>query len=721
MFGLNTIWSTSSKSIFYMAPYLTESGQVPITSGFYVNELCNGLKNNPNFKSSTFGSQSKSSVTIPDEEYEQINEIKAEILNTMNLDIIPDNIKYLFDINVNNTIIEHWSNGLYQLSNLYTSLNDIREASIVEELTEAINTYKDTPDIDKKKELKELQNTTINKLTQHIVENYKKFNEIYKNIITQKDQLYKKLSYMATKIENKSDLNNLFKMILFLNKTFPWWVEMIIWNMKIDFDDKICSNYIIILDALNDLLKEDSILQYCDKFDIYKTILSNINYFEGYIKIDCFTITDSNNEKLKTLKNCRKSENEMIQPIQIENKRLQDNPLQVNPLQVRKIFLKSIDQQKIEDLPKEEQDRLIELNDVKFNNVSVDFLEKLRGLTNPDENLSKQDPNEITKLAQETSVVEKPVPILRVIKPIRTAATIVQYVPKEGPETVIQKNGFGGALIQNNSINTTTTTATTENKITSEKLNDFYLKTYKYNIGNHLKSFIPLIKDIDTKYPNKDINLQDDIPKDFNYFKDLINKILLIYIDYTNSSFIPKINTNTIIDELEKIKNTYTVDKMNTILNMYSRQLDIYMVINRIMNAEELSNIDLINIINDNLNYNTYNSLNIPFTLLQLKYRLMTGDISEKGLNIEDLSVDNFSEKGVAEGIKPQIDYTKLYPVTQQFNNIQSPISVYGGISLKHRKNKKFLNTMKRKSNKHRKHTIKRKSNKNKKYTRRKK
>ena len=397
---------------------------------------------------------------------------------------------------------------------------------------------------------------------------------------------------------------------------------MIISNMKIDFDDKICSNYIIILDALNDLLKEDSILQYCDKFDIYKTILSNINYFEGYIKIDCFTITDSNNEKLKTLKTCPK--NLPIKPIQIENKRLQDNPLQV-----RKIFLKSIDQQKIEDLPKEEQDRLIELNDVKFNNVSVDFLEKLRGLTNPDENLSKQDPNEITKLAQETSVVEKPVPILRVIKPIRTAATIVQDVPKEGPKTVIQDE-FGGALIQNNSINTTTTTATTENKITSEKLNDFYLKTYKYNIGNHLKSFIPLIKDIDTKYPNKDINLQDDIPKDFNYFKDLINKILLIYIDYINTSFIPKINTNTILDELEKIKNTYSVEEMNTILNMYSRQLDIYMVINRIMNAEELSNIDLINIINDNLNYNTYNSLNIPFTLLQLKYKILKVGISEE-------------------------------------------------------------------------------------------
>ena len=715
MFGLNTIWSTSSKSIFYMAPYLTESGQVPITSGFYVNELCNGLKNNPNFKSSTFGSQSKSSVTIPDEEYQQINEIKAEILNTMNLDIIPDNIKYLFDINVNNTIIEHWSNGLYQLSNLYTSLNDIKEASIVEELTQAINTYKDT--LDKKKALKTLlEKSGINNLTQNLVEKYREFNEIYENIITQKDNLYKKISYMATKIENKSNLNNLFKMILFLNKTFPWWIEMIISNMKIDFDDKICSNYIIILDALNDLLKEDSILQYCDKFDIYKTILSNINYFEGYIKIDCFTITDSNNEKLKTLKTCPK--NLPIKPIQIENKRLQDNPLQV-----RKIFLKSIDQQKIEDLPKEEQDRLIELNDVKFNNVSVDFLEKLRGLTNPDENLSKQDPNEITKLAQETSVVEKPVPILRVIKPIRTAATIVQDVPKEGPKTVIQDE-FGGALIQNNSINTTTTTATTENKITSEKLNDFYLKTYKYNIGNHLKSFIPLIKDIDTKYPNKDINLQDDIPKDFNYFKDLINKILLIYIDYINTSFIPKINTNTILDELEKIKNTYSVEEMNTILNMYSRQLDIYMVINRIMNAEELSNIDLINIINDNLNYNTYNSLNIPFTLLQLKYKILKVGISEeKPKMFSNLltSLPNIIPK--LPNIMPKLpNIPKFSPFNRgkvDQRNVEQRDVAQGAGSLKVKKNKKHSNTMKNKNrNRNNKNTIKRNNKKMKRHTR---
>lgn len=192
-------------------------------------------------------------------------------------------------------------------------------------------------------------------------------------------------------------------------------------------------------------------------------------------------------------------------------------------------------------------------------------------------------------------------------------------MPKEGP--VIQAD-LGGGPSQNSTINTS------QNKITSETLSDFYLKTYKYNIGNHLKSFIPLIKDIDTKYPNKDLNLQDDIPKDFNYFKDLINKILLIYIDYINTSFIPNINTNTILDELEKIKNTYSVEQMNTILNMYSRQFDIYMVINRIMNAEELSNIDLINIINDNLNYNTYNSLNIPFTLFQLKYKI--GQVSKE-------------------------------------------------------------------------------------------
>jgi hypothetical protein len=716
MFGLNTIWSTSSKSIFYMAPYLTESGQAPITSGFYVDELCKGLKSNPNFKSSTSGSQSKLNVVI-DDEYEQINEFKAEILNTMNLDIIPDNVKNLFDINVNNTIIEDWSNGLYQLSNLYTSLNDIKETSIVEELTQAINTYKDAPD--RRKALQELQNKTINKLTKIISDNNNHFNEIYENIITQKDHLYQKLSYMATEFENKSDLNNLFKMILFLNKTFPWWVEMIISNMKIDFDNKLCSDYIIILDALNDLLKEDSTLQYCDKFQIYKTILSNIKYFEENIKIDCFTITDSNDKKLKTSTRCPQKAPIQINPIQIEKK----------PLQEKVIFLKSIDQQEIEDLPKEEQDRLIQLNDDKFNNISVDFLEKLRGLTNPDENLSKQDPNEITRLAQETSVVKKQAPIpLKVQKLIRTAATIVQEqnVPKDETkienETLIQnetirQDELGGGPIENNTINTS------ENKITSETLNDFYLKTYKYNIGNHLKSFIPLIQDIDTKYPNKDLNLQDDTPKDFNYFKDLINKILLIYIDYINTSFIPKINTNTILDELEKIKNTDSVDQMNTILNMYSRQLDIYMVINRIMNVEELSNIDLINIINDNLNYNTYNSLNIPFTLLQLKYKLLKAGISEENPKM-------FSK--MLSSLIPSLpnlpSLPKFQPNFSQFSRgavdkgiVAQKDLAQGAGSLKHKKNKKHSNTMNNKNrNKKRnnKNTRKRKNKKMKRYTR---
>ena len=178
------------------------------------------------------------------------------------------------------------------------------------------------------------------------------------------------------------------------------------------------------------------------------------------------------------------------------------------------------------------------------------------------------------------------------------------------------------------------------------------------------------------------------------------------------------------MDELEKIKNTYSVEEMNTILNMYSRQLDIYMVINRIMNAEELSNIDLINIINDNLNYNTYNSLNIPFTLLQLKYKILKVGISEeKPKMFSNLltSLPNIIPK--LPNIMPKLpNIPKFSPFNRgkvDQRNVEQRDVAQGAGSLKVKKNKKHSNTMKNKNrNRNNKNTIKRNNKKMKRHTR---
>lgn len=617
----------------------------------------------------------------------------------MDPSLLPDSVKVLFNPIVNNTILEYWSNGMYQLTNLYKLLNSVKEDSNDEELREAIKKYQD--DIDKKKALKTLNNFTINSLTRNIVDNYNEFNEIYENIVEQKDLLFKRLSYMATKFQNKSGLNNLFKMLLFLNKTFPWWVEMVITNIKIEFNDKICNDYITILNSLNELLKDESI-EYCNKFEIYKTILSVIDYFERNIKIECFNIIDSNDSKVKNSKTCPKQDQKsslLINPVKIEQK----------PTSNKLKILKSIDQQELEDLPKEEQDRLIEINDIKFSNVTVDFLQKLKEITNSDENLSKQNPSEISRIAQETSVFKKPLPIpLKAPKIIPKGETIVTSEPiKIEPNPDKVKMGYdelgGGQPINIQNKNP-------GSKITSEMLNNFYKNTYKCNLGNYLKSFIPIIKEVDSKYPDNiivNINLQNDSSK------DLIIKILLIYIEYINTSFIPQINKNSIINELQKINKTFSDEQLNTIKNIYSKQLDIYMVIDGIIKGQELSNIDLINIINDNLNYTVYNSLHIPFSLFQLKYKLMKGDIV------------NDTGKGFGlQSIIPKIDYTKFYPSNPSNLNIfnsQKPIPVYGGISLKHTKNKKILKTMRNKNrniNRNKKNTIKRKNKKIRRHTR---
>jgi hypothetical protein len=60
MFGLNTVWSTSQKSVFYMTPYRTKEGKLPVTTGSYIEELNKGLMSNPNIKSSTAVSKGES-------------------------------------------------------------------------------------------------------------------------------------------------------------------------------------------------------------------------------------------------------------------------------------------------------------------------------------------------------------------------------------------------------------------------------------------------------------------------------------------------------------------------------------------------------------------------------------------------------------------------------------------------------------------------------------
>ena len=707
MFGLNTVWSTKTQSIFYMTPYLTPSGQVPITFGSYLTELCEGLKSNPNLVSSSTGKELAAAIT--DDEAEDINEFKREILGTLDMDNIPEKIKKYFDFTANRTILEYWSKGFYELKELYSFLNGFKDESL-DELDRGIKEYIQScseagGDQNKLKKLTDnFEKKYVNPETQKLKNNFEYFTDISELIVEQKDDLYKTISNMATEVIEKAQLNNLFNIILLLSKTFPWWLDMILKDIKIKFYNELCDKCISILDKLNELLSNTEI-GYCQQFRIYKKILSDKKYFEDNISdITCFDIIDNSSKKLTSVKNCPKDQSE-IKPFSITHVPLTETP---------DIYLKPLNPQEIEDLDKEAQIKAIELNDTKFSNVSIDFLEMLKRVTEVNKNLSdltSEQKQSISALEGATEVRKKPVPLPTkerkvAFVPVRATDVEPQKYQEEGISTATAME-LGGAP-----------PTSLPSKITPEQLTTFYNNSYKCNVGNYLRGFINKINTINTKYNSLILNYNEDDGK------QLVIKILLLYIELVNKSFIPNINSNTIISVIEKVDISYSVEKMNTIINTYSKQLNTYMVINGLINTEEISNIDLINILNSSISNNIYNFLELQFSILLLKNKIMS-----KELYTGETKTPEIEEPKIEEPLKREqkilrqtpIDYTKLYPKENMFSlNQQAITAAAGGMSMKHKKNKKYLKTRNNKNKVKARKTIKKRNNKINNYTRKK-
>jgi transcription termination factor NusB len=717
MFGLNTVWSTKTQSIFYMTPYLTPSGQVPITFGSYVTALCEGLKSNPNLVSSSTGKESV--VAITDDEAEDINEFKREILSTLDMDNIPESVKKYFNFIDNRTILEYWSKGYYELKELYSFLNKFKDESL-DQLDTGIKQYIKScseagGDQNKLKKITDnFEKVFVNPETQKLKDYFDEFKDIFDLIVEQKDDLYKTISNMATEVTEKAKLNNLFNTILLLSKTFPWWLDMILKDIKIKFYNELCDKCISFLDKMNELLSNTEI-GYCQQFRIYKKILSDKKYFEDNISdIICFNINDNSDKKLTSLSICPKKDQPEIKPFSITRVPLTETP---------DIYLKPLNPQEIEDLDKEAQIKAIELNDTKFSNVSVDFLELLKRVSQVSTNLSDLTPAEkqsIYALERATTIKKKQVPSIKFErKPgfVPVGQTVVQPEPKDVQSKYEEVGTPTAAAMEEDTLGGAPPTST----LTPEQLTTFYNNSYKCNIGNYLKSFINIINTINSEYNDLSINYNKDNGK------ELLIKILLLYIELVNKSFIPNIKSNDIISVIEKVDISYSTEKMNTIINTYSTQLNTYMIINSLMNTEEISNIDLINILNSSISNNIYNSLDLPFSIFLLKNKIMSQDIytgETKTSEIEEPEETSETKEPLKQDQKPlkpsPIDYTKLYPNQSMFStfNQQAISAAAGGMSIKNKKNNKFLKTKNNKSTIKRRKTIKRRNIKRKNYTR---
>jgi hypothetical protein len=231
-------------------------------------------------------------------------------------------------------------------------------------------------------------------------------------------------------------------------------------------------------------------------------------------------------------------------------------------------------------------------------------------------------------------------------------------------------------------------------------LKNFYRNSYKCNVGNRIKNYIDLINNIETKYG-------DLVDSPFNIDDEnsvLIIKIFMKNINFINNSFSPAINYTTIIQQFTAVNETYTVEKMNRLLNLYSSQLSMYSLIDSIM-AGEYTPIELANLLYDSISDNTLTELDIGYFTYEIEKKIISEKIYENPIENEEqpnLEPDEESqnEVGNVEG------------------DTNSTEKKNGGNTKKRRNNKKIIKTRNNKNVNGKKKTIKRRNIKHKKHSR---
>lgn len=623
IFGLNTIWSTSAKSVFYMAPYITEENKVPVTTGSYLNELCEGLKNNPYIKTVY-----KSNVIIDasdmNEEGIFINEFYDDLSNTIN-----ENINQLLQ---ENTIAEQFGRTLFNLSKL-------------RELVEKIKKYKEefSKDVDAiyNRILNDVNNNENYILLNRISSFFKelcssKTNEIslfnfnYNKELVDKNyiSLYKSIINFIGRKYIEEDINkrnkniltiNLKSFLLFLSKKVPFWTGLILENIDIDYSETWCSIFKKILDVQTKLLLNPDI-NIENKLTIYFDIKSIIRSFTGECSNKkCFDVyyneNDPNGKSIITKQGITKF-------VKMINEK--------KPLITINYLPPSIKNKYLEETNIAEK---VEENENQFINISEYFLKKIenKAFDYFNEKIKDKliDNSYIDKIVKSISKIELyDVTILKYpeqeIKP--TSGLFKIQPPKK---RIKVKGTFGGSIKTNEEI-----------KLDGEELTQFYNDTNKCNIGNYLKSFIRIINNIhnNSKYTNLEINFDTDNNK------EIVIKIFLKNIKLINSSFIPNINHTNILNVLEKIETSYSIERLNTILNLYSTQLNIYSNIYFIDNSikldenddaiDYLSNTDLVNLL-DSINNYTYEQLYIPLSKNDLEKKILNSSVNIPGITME--------------------------------------------------------------------------------------
>ena len=736
MFGQNIIWSTSAKSVFNMAPYYTQNKKMPITSGFFVKDLCRGLKNNPLFKVDTGIAKESSGKGQQNEEELLKQELTSELLNEWKL---------------SNPIIKTCTSALVLLEKLAYAL---AEGNImINDFLEELNNYNYFID-----------NEVVNSENDENAVLYKLNNQttdilyVLSKLLEKREIILNQFNNVIIEIYkcNIKPPTIIFHIIYYMGKNFPWWINVDIDNYK----KKILYRYCIKFNGLINEIKNKTTNDAAFAENISKKKnYSNFKYrITDAIKIENqFGLTDATmclptvelvsenasvSERIQSIRTLKITENitmNTIIPTLTEEVNNDEND-------------DSDDADSIE--KKKAQAKLSELLNAKIIDASDKFYKSIINYCSKTSSKCSQEGipnfkstviNEATTYANELAREGVPTEYgnednyLETMK--RTISNIVPSVQPTGEgETDRVGGGFdnednfnsSSSLIFNKSSNKDTlkqpsvdqNESITQNKadiIDEATLKKFYIESYKCNNGNYLINFINKIKEIDVTYSDLTINFETDS------VKDILNKILLTKIMQINKSYIPAITNNDIIKSLENINNDYTIEQLSSIINRYDSQFNYFTIIYSITNygvGDDDQDL-LFNLIIENTTEYDYKELNLGFMRQNLIEKL-TGTnkiITSPQLHSEDITEPTESESNIDEpALKQPIDFGKYLPLqTNNYSQLKSDsnktMSIAAG-SIKN-KPKQKINKTRNSKRKNKKYTIKKRKTNVRRYTRR--
>jgi hypothetical protein len=731
MFGQNTIWSTTTKTVFNMAPYYTKNNKMPITSGFNINNLCLGLKDNPFITvEKDLTEVAKPSVT--NEETLIKDDIREEILNKLDPSFI-----YKYNncskgkqplISTRTSLVEILVPGIYNNLNLkqdlqqFTNFNE-NFSEELQKITSIINDNLNNGDPFKSNnkylwtpitnfiKTPYLDNDSIVTTTEKVISNLKDIQTNYDDFLT----TFKNVLDQIIKCKPDLSINTLYNLLFYISKNFPWWM-----NLNIEYYinlvlQKYCSMSIEFISKLNEkLLSVDA----KNKKNLYNFIESRFKELNNLL----------NNKEFNSFISKYFSNINCLNDIKFDKKNF---TIEIPKQSITQNLIQPLKEVDSNATPDE-----IAINDAKFTDATLQFINLLNQkdpVSKFKEIMSKNE-DYIKEITAKTFTTKED--IEKYIKQINNKKeNLIGFIPR-GPIKMVETVGgekrprqFDEDLqteqkryrldsnlnILNQNIK--------DNKIIASKninkdiLTNFYNDSYKCNIGNYLKKFTYIINNINKIYIDLSINQTDNI-------KDIFIKILLLDINSINSSYVPIINNDKIIDDLKKIDLSYNVEQMNNILNKYQEQLNIFSLIDTIINTDydttEMKEL-LASIIDDNIKEYNYKQLNLPFTKLDLLKMALTQNIDESPIETKVQETRKRLREDNNDQLSKKIKntYNDIPNDSWMKNNkIDTSIPVYGGVSFKNKRKSKINHTKKNKI-KNKNQTIKFKNIKIKRNTRR--